>query len=57
MKTLKIDETWSISYDPSNNDRPVMWMRYGESHSKFDETNAVVALFYALLEASEPDAS
>ena len=27
---LKVDEKWSISYDPDNNDRPLKLFRYGE---------------------------
>lgn len=48
--TLQIDEKWSIQYDPSNNDRPVAWFRYGEYHSDFFEKNPVVSMFYVLLE-------
>ena len=51
MKTLKIDDKWSIDYDPENNDRPVYINRHGERHSNFEGDNCTVALFYALLEA------
>lgn len=47
---LRVDEKWSIEYDPAENDQPVAWYRHGEKHSYFDENNAVVALFYTLLE-------
>jgi hypothetical protein len=49
--TLQVDEKWSIAYDSANNDRPVSWLRYNTLHSRFDESNAVVALFYALKDA------
>jgi len=53
MMMLKIDEKWSVSYDPKNNDRPVSWYRYNELNSAFEEDNAVVAMFYALLAAEK----
>ena len=53
MKTLRVDEKWSIEYDDDVNDRPIYWHRYGERHSHFDENNATVAMFYALLEKSQ----
>lgn len=50
MKTLKIDEKWSVEYDPQNNDRPVRVLRYGQPFfSTCFENNIAVALFYALL--------
>ena len=52
MKTLKIDEKWEVEYDPTNNDRPVRWLRYGEEcgwQTEWNENNAVTAMFYALL--------
>ena len=49
-RILKVDDTWSVEFDPANNDRPLHWYRHGERHSEFDENNAVTALFYALLE-------
>lgn len=49
-EVLKIDDKWSVEYDPSNNDRPVALMRYGEPvRGTWD--NPTVAMFYALLEA------
>jgi|AntRauMFilla1563_2_1112583.scaffolds.fasta_scaffold116014_1 hypothetical protein len=50
MKTLKIDDKWSIEYDEDNNDRPIRWGRHNEWHSEFEENNAVNAMFYKLLE-------
>ena len=49
MKFLKVDDKWSIQYNPEQNDRPEEWLRYGCSQGDFDEKNNVVALFYALL--------
>ena len=53
MKTLKIDDKWSVEYDPENNDRPVAITRHGEpcSIAVEDWKNDSVAMFYALLEA------
>lgn len=51
MTVLKIDDKWSVEYDPDSNDRPCVWLHYGKPHSEFDENNAVTAMFYALLEA------
>ena len=53
MSILKIDDKWSVVYDPKSNDSPKMWMRHGDRHYPFDESNAVVAMFYALKEAHE----
>jgi len=50
MKILKINDKWSIEYDPTNNDRPTFWFRNGERHSELVENNAVIALFYSYLE-------
>jgi hypothetical protein len=50
MKKLKIDDKWSIRYDPENNDRPEAILRYGELHQVWQENNAMTAMFYALLE-------
>lgn len=47
---LRIDDKWSVRYDPENNDRPAQWLRHGEPHSDFEENNAATAMFYALLE-------
>jgi hypothetical protein len=49
MKTLYVDDKWSIVYDDLDNDRPKRWHRYGTYHSSFDENNAVVSMFYSLL--------
>lgn len=54
MKVLKIDEKWSIEYDPDNNDRPGRLFRYGVDASidvSKQQLNFVSAMFYALLEA------
>ena len=48
---LKIDEKWSVQFDPDNNDRPIYWLRHEDRHSPFDDNNAVTSMFYALLEA------
>lgn len=48
---LKIDEKWSVQFDPENNDCPIYWLRHEDRHSPFDYNNAVTAMFYALLEA------
>jgi hypothetical protein len=52
MSILKVDDKWSIEYDPKNNDAPDMWLRYGEKHSQWEGNNAQLAMFYALLEKS-----
>lgn len=49
MKLLEVDDKWSVGYDPQNNDRPIKWFRYGQSWLDFEQNNAVVGLFYALL--------
>ena len=53
MKTLKIDDKWSVEYDPDDLDRPVTIMRHGEpcSIGVEDWKNDSHAMFYALLEA------
>lgn len=54
MKTLKIDDKWSVEYNPEHNDRPVALLRHGERQPPFPPnmwTNEVYAMFYALLEA------
>ncbi len=53
MKFLKIDEKWSIRYDPKDNDSPKDWYRHELWNSLFSEDNAVVAMFYALMKARE----
>jgi len=50
VKMLKVDYKWSIKYNPKNNDRPEWWYRYGVAHSKWEGSNADLAMFYALLE-------
>ena len=57
MKILKVDEKWSVEYDPDNNDRPTRWLRYGEElgTGKWDENNPTTAMFYAMLKASQPE--
>lgn len=51
LKTLKIDDTWSVEYDIENNDRPTRLLRHGEPHviGCDDWKNDQVAMFYALL--------
>lgn len=51
MKTLKIDEKWSVEYDEAQNDRPVELRRYGKPVPKgmHGWTNEVYDMFYALL--------
>lgn len=54
MKTLKIDDKWSVEYDPEQNDRPVALLRHGERQPPFPPntwSSEVYAMFYALLEA------
>lgn len=54
MKILKVDDKWSIQYDPDKNDRPLTVMRHGEAHDPNGDVflnNFILALFYALLEA------
>lgn len=51
---LKIDDKWSVEYDPENNDRPLRLLRYGEpsvTDVSRDWNNPVMAMYYALLEA------
>lgn len=50
---LKIDDKWSVEYDPENNDRPLGVKRYGEDSPAgiLNWSNDVHAMFYALLEA------
>lgn len=55
LKTLKIDDRWSVKYDPNNNDRPTELLRYNESVGSVAHwNNPQVAMFYALLEKSQP---
>ena len=55
MKTIQLDDVWSIKYDPEKNDRPVKLFRYDdEVDINFaNEKNYVLAMFYALLAATE----
>lgn len=50
LRYLKIDDKWSIAYDANNNDKPLYWLRYDSKYFNFNESNAVVAMFYKLLE-------
>ena len=52
MRELKVDDKWSILYDPKNNDRPIYWLRYGKDGTTCDFNNPTLAMFYALLEKS-----
>ena len=53
IKTLKIDDKWSVEFDVYNNDRPTRLLRHGEPHviGCGDWKNDQVAMFYALLAA------
>ena len=53
MKTLKIDDNWSVEYDPENSDVPHMVRLNGSRMPERvgDWTHDVHAMFYALLEA------
>jgi hypothetical protein len=53
MHQLQIDEKWTVSYLPEENDRPLYLYRYGEYHSVFPSENAVVAMFYKLKELQD----
>lgn len=54
MKTLKIDDKWSVKYDPANNDSPDLVMRYGEPcGTTLDWDSADHAMFRALLKERE----
>lgn len=57
MKTLRIDEKYSIDYDPDQNDRPVLVRRGGQPWADWDviagHRNFFAAMFYALLENQE----
>ena len=49
---LQVDDKWSISYDPDNNDKPLKLFRYGEDVGvdMHNQKNYVLAMFYRLLE-------
>lgn len=49
MSVLKVDEKWSITYDPADNDRPRQVRRHGEHAGVFHNDNLARAMFYALL--------
>ena len=55
MKTLKIDDKFSIVYDDENNDRPLYVERHGSRHQNMDVDmpNWIIAMFYALLETEQ----
>lgn len=55
MKTLRVDEKWSVTYDPDNNDRPHELLRHGEvaMNAMHHWNNPVMSMFYALLERDE----
>jgi hypothetical protein len=55
MKTLKIDDKFSIVYDDEMNDRPLYVERNGMRHTNMmnDTQNWVVCMFYALLEIQQ----
>jgi len=53
LKVLKIDNKWSIEYDPEDNDRPGRLLRYGQDacvNISNQQLNYVSAMFYELLE-------
>jgi hypothetical protein len=51
MKTLNIDDKWSVEYDPENNDSPGRVLRHGEPHNAVTmDSNFQRAMFYRLLE-------
>ncbi len=55
MKTLKIDDKFSIVYDDENNDRPLYVERHGSRHQNIDvdTPNWIFSIFYALLEQEQ----
>ena len=55
LPVLKIDEKWSVEYHPDDNDRPGTLLRHGAPavHQSTFWDNAVVAMFYALLQRDE----
>jgi hypothetical protein len=56
MKTLVVDDKWSIEYDDKNNDSPRRWLRHGEDAGDVEMNNPTCAMFYALL-AKEQEAA
>ena len=57
LKTLKIDDKWSVEYNITNNDSPVNVLRHGEKHpvGVSNWNNDSVAMFYALLAHEQGD--
>lgn len=55
VKTIQIDDKWSVQYDTTNNDRPIVLLRYNEEYidNPSQWSNATVAMFYALLEQQQ----
>lgn len=51
MAFLRVDDKWSIEFEPEENDMPIAWHRYDKYHSEFEKNNPTTAMFYALLEA------
>ena len=51
MEILRIDEKWSIEYDPNDNDRPTRILRYGVDTNEevSRQKNWFYAMFYKLL--------
>lgn len=58
MRILRIDDKWSIEYDPKNNCRPETLYRYATVMMRGQHMpNYVVAMFYKLLEEEEKNES
>jgi hypothetical protein len=54
MPEVKINNKFSIVYDPENNDRPMMVKCYGVTHERFSSLPEwVYSMFYALLEKQQ----
>lgn len=53
IRTVRIDDKWSIAYDSKENDKPLFWIRHEQYHSAYMENNAVTAMFYNILENTE----
>jgi hypothetical protein len=51
-RVLKVDEKWSITYDPDINDRPLKLFRYDQDVDvdMHNQKNYVLAMFYRILE-------
>ena len=54
-KKLKVDDKWSISYDPDNNDRPLKLFRYGQDAyvDMHNQKNYVISMFYRILKEAQ----